>query len=130
MNEAHLVLLTRLEELDAYTHTVLHQFPRIERHLLCAEMRGAMNALLRLTVVAWKRRQKAAALFDLDVEIEAFRHLVRKSHRLGYINLDRLNVWMRHVNEIGSIVGGWIKHEAARQDAAKKAGVRSKEGAM
>lgn len=33
MSEAHLSLVTKLEELDAYTHTVLHQFPKLERHL-------------------------------------------------------------------------------------------------
>lgn len=111
MSDVHLNLLTKLEELDAYTHTVLHQFPKLERHLLCSELRAVTNHLLRLTVVAWKRRQKAAALFDLDVEIEVFRHLVRKAHRLSYINTHRLDVWMRHVNEIGRIVGAWIKHE-------------------
>lgn len=107
----HLSLMTKLEELDAYTHTVLHQFPRIERHLLSAEMRSATNTMVRLVVVAWKRRQKAAALFDLDVEIEVFRHLIRKAHRLGYIKVERLNVWMRHTNEIGNMVGAWMKHE-------------------
>lgn len=111
MSEAHLTLLTKLEELDAYTHTVLHQFPRLERHLLCADLRAATNKLLRLTVVAWKRRQKSGALFDLDVEIEVFRGLIRKAHRMSYINTHRLEVWMRHVNEIGKIVGAWIKHE-------------------
>ncbi len=40
-NDAYLKLITKLEELDAYTHTVLHQFPKLERHLLCAEMRAA-----------------------------------------------------------------------------------------
>ena len=114
MSDAHLTLLTKLEELDAYTHTVLHQFPKLERHLLCAEMRGAMNRMLRLTVVAWKRRQKAAALFDLDVEVEVFRGFVRKAHRMGYINTDRLEVWMLHTNEIGRMVGAWIKHEGSR----------------
>lgn len=83
MSEAHLALMTKLEELDAYTHTVLHQFPKLERHLLCAEMRTAMNKIMRLTVVAWKRRQKSGALFDLDVEIEVFRGFVRKAHRMG-----------------------------------------------
>lgn len=107
----HLALTTKLEELDAYTHTVLHQFPRIERHLLCAEMRAAMTKMMRLTVVAWKRRQKSGTLFDLDVEVEVFRHLVRKAHRLGYIKVHRLDVWMRHTNEIGRMVGAWIKHE-------------------
>ena len=41
MSDAHIRLMTKLEELDADTHTVLHQFPRIERHLLSSEMRGA-----------------------------------------------------------------------------------------
>ena len=50
MSEAHLALMTKPEELDAYTHTVLHQFPKLERHLLCAEMRAATNKLLRLPV--------------------------------------------------------------------------------
>ena len=36
MSDAHLALMTKLEELDAYTHTVLHQFPKLERHLLRA----------------------------------------------------------------------------------------------
>lgn len=63
--DAYAALQTKLEELDAYTHTVLHQFPRIERHLLCADMRGAMNRMQRLLATAWKRRQKAAALFDM-----------------------------------------------------------------
>lgn len=114
MKDPHLMFMTRLEELDAYTHKVLHQFPRLERHLLCAEMRGCTNRLLRLAVVAWKRRQKSAVLFDLDVEIEALRQFVRKSHRLGYINDHRLDVWMRHINGIGAIVGAWIKHEASK----------------
>lgn len=111
MSEAHLNLLNKLEELDAYTHTVLHQFPKLERHLLCADLRGTVGSLLRFTVVAWKRKQKAAALFDLDVEIEVCRGLIRKAHRLQYINDHRLGVWMRHVNEVGRIVGTWIKNE-------------------
>jgi hypothetical protein len=113
MSEAHLALMMKLEELDAYTHTVLHQFPKLERHLLCAEMRTAMNKIMRLTVVAWKRRQKSGALFGLDVEIEVFRGFIRKAHRMGYINTNRLEVWMRHANEIGKMVGAWIKHEGS-----------------
>ena len=111
MSEAHLALMTKLEELDAYTHTVLHQFPKLERHLLCSEMRAAMNKIMRLTIIAWKRRQKSGALFDLDVEVEVFRGFIRKAHRMGYININRLEIWMRHTNEIGKMVGAWIKHE-------------------
>lgn len=38
-SDAYAALQTKLEELDAYTHTVLHQFPRIEQHLLFAGYR-------------------------------------------------------------------------------------------
>lgn len=107
-------LVERVTELDAYSHQVLHQFPKLERHLLCAEIRAGMNELDRLLVVAWKRRQKSAALFDLDVAVELLRHRVRKSYRLGYINARRCDVWMRHIDEIGRMVGAWIKHDGAR----------------
>lgn len=112
--DAYAALQEKLEELDAYTHTVLHQFPRIERHLLCADMRGAMGRMQRLLATAWKRKQKAAALFDLDVEIEVFRGQVRKACRLQYITAQRLDVWMRHVNEIGRMTGAWIRHEGSK----------------
>lgn len=98
--DAYAALQTKLEELDAYTHNVLHQFPRVERHLLCSDMRGAMNRMQRLLATAWKRKQKAAALFDMDVEIEVFRGQVRKACRLQYITPQRLDVWMQHTHEI------------------------------
>ena len=112
--DAYAALQTKLEEMDAYTHNVLHQFPRLERHLLCSDMRGAMNRMQRLLATAWKRRQKAAALFDMDVEIEVFRGQVRKANRLGYITPERLDVWMRHINEIGRMLGAWVKHETEK----------------
>ena len=81
MSEAHLALMTKLEELDAYTHTVLHQFPKLERHLLCAEMRAATNKLLRLAVVAWKRRQKSGALFASGC---VFIEIVKETYATAY----------------------------------------------
>jgi len=104
-------LIERIEELDAYSHQVMHQWPKIERHVLAAEVRAALLRLRRICAVAWKRRQKSAALFDLDVEVEVLRHLVRKAYRLRYINANRLEVWARHIDEIGRMVGAWIKHE-------------------
>jgi hypothetical protein len=41
------------------------------------------------------------------------RHLVRKAWRLGYITPRRLEVWTRHIDEIGRMVGAWIKHAGA-----------------
>lgn len=106
-------LIERIEELDAYSHQVMHQWPKIERHVLAAEVRATLLCIRRICAIAWKRRQKSAALFDLDVEIEVLRHLVRKAWRLRYITAQRLEVWTRHIDEIGRMVGAWIKHAGA-----------------
>lgn len=68
-----------------------------------------MAAIQRLIVVAWKRYHKKTTLQDLDVEVEVLRGWLRKSVRLKYITARRYEIWARHVNEIGRMVGGWIK---------------------
>lgn len=102
-------LQAKLEELEVYTHTALRQYPKAERHLLCADIRASMAAIQRLVVVAWKRYHKKTTLQDLDVEIEVLRGWLRKSLRLQYITPRRYEVWARHVNDVGRMVGGWIK---------------------
>ena len=109
-------LLEKIEELDAYSHQVMHQWPKVERHVLAAEVRATLMRIRRLCAVAWKRRQKTAALFDLDVEIEVLRHLVRKAWRLRYITAQRLEVWTRHIDEIGRMVGAWIQARSRRHE--------------
>jgi hypothetical protein len=108
-------LIEKLEDLDVYAHKILHHFPRIERHVLCQSILECMERMFRLCVIAWKRKSKNSALFDLDVEVDVLRHHVRKAHRLRYITARRLGVWMGHIQELGRMVGGWIKHCDGKQ---------------
>jgi four helix bundle protein len=104
-------LLAKLEELDAYSHQVSMQFPKYERHVLCAEIRASCNRLLRLTIQAAKRYHKKTTVQDLDIEVEVLRVLVRKAHRLRYINQKRYETWSRQIDEVGRMLGGWIKSQ-------------------
>lgn len=80
MSEAHLALMTKLEELDAYTHTVLHQFPKLERHLLCAEMRTAIIRLAarygHLVFFLSNRKHQLAMAFSV------FEFIIKTAHQL------------------------------------------------
>lgn len=107
--EPYAALLAKIEELDAYTHVVLQQYPKMERHLLCHDIRRSMADIQRYAVVAWKRYHKKTTLQDMDTEVEVLRIWIRKSVHLKYITPHRYQVWTQHVNDIGRMVGGWIK---------------------
>lgn len=108
MSLSKLKILSKLEELDAYSHQALIQFPKHEKHVLAAEIRSTLARIIKLTVRTAKQYYKKTTLQELDIEIEYLRSLVRKSHRLKYINGHRYQVWSTHVDEIGRMVGGWM----------------------
>jgi len=108
MSVRKLKILAKLEELDAYSHQVLIQFPKYEKHVLAAEIRSTLAQLIKLTVRTAKKYYKKTTLQDLDVEVEYLRNLVRKAHRLGHINDHRYKVWSTHINEVGRMIGGWL----------------------
>lgn len=103
-----MVLLAKLEDMDAYAHKALLQFPKYERHVLCADIRHATAEAVKLTIRAGKRYYKKTTLQDLDIHIEYMKTLVRKAYNLKYISGKRCEVWSRYLREIGAMVGSWI----------------------
>lgn len=104
-----LTILTKLEELDVYSHGALINFPKYEKFVLCAEIRQTHSTIMKLTVRAAKRYHKKTTLQDLDIEIEYLRSQIRKAHTMKYINTRKYGIWIKHINEIGKMAGGWIK---------------------
>ena len=93
----------------AYGYIALRQFPKFEKHVLAAEMRQAMWGILRLIVVCNKRYHKKTTLQELDAELDLLRVQVRISKELGYLDFKKYEHWARLNNEIGCMIGGWIK---------------------
>ncbi len=104
-----LLIRQKCEEMIAYGYIALRQFPKFEKHVLAAEMRQVMWGILRLIVVCNKRYHKKTTLQELDVELDLLRAQVRISKELGYLDFKKYEHWSRLNNEIGRMVGGWIK---------------------
>ena len=104
-----LVIRQKTEAMIEYAYIALRQFPAHERHVLSAEIRLRLWNLLHLIVLAHKRYHKRTALQDLDAQIDLLRSQVRLAHSLGYINAQKYETWARHNDEIGRMVGGWLK---------------------
>lgn len=111
MPKTELKILTKIEELDVFARIALRQFPKYEKFLLSADIRNGMTELKRYAIRAGKRYYKKTTLQDLDIEVEIMRSYIRESNMLGYIDDGRLGVWIGRVDEIGNIVGGWLKNQ-------------------
>jgi len=84
-----LLIRQKVEAMIEYGHIAVRQFPKIERHVLGAEIRHTMWALLRLVVVCNKRYHKKTTLQELDAELDLLRCQVRTAKALGYLDFKK-----------------------------------------
>lgn len=92
-----------------YGHTAIRQFPKMERHVLGAEIRHTLWSLLRLIVVCNKRYHKKTTLQDLDATLDLLRSQLRIAKDMRYLDFRKYEHWAKLNDEIGRMVGGWIK---------------------
>jgi hypothetical protein len=90
-----LLIRQKCESMIKYGYVALRQFPKFERHVLAAELRTSMWALLRLIVVCNKRHHKKTTLQDLDAELDLLRCQVRLAKALGYLDFQKYEHWAK-----------------------------------
>jgi len=104
-----LMVAKKTEEMLRYGYGALAHFPKSERHVLSQEIRHCMWQILRLVIVCSKRYHKKTTLQELDAEIELLRRQLRLSQELKFLPFKQYEVWSRHLDEVGRMVGSWIK---------------------
>lgn len=99
----------KIEEMIRYGYGAVRHFPKSERHVLSQELRHRMWRILQLAVTAGKRYHKKTTLQDLDIEIELMRRQLRLCQELGALPFKKYEVWSKHLDEVGRMLGAWIK---------------------
>lgn len=93
-----------------YGYICLRQFPKSERLALAGEVKLVMARMLRLIIQANKRYYKKTTLQDIDVEIATLRIYIRLSKDLGFLPFKKYENWAKILDEIGKMLGGWMKN--------------------
>lgn len=104
-----LVIKRKVEDAIVYAFQALTHFPKSERFTSAAEIRKSFLRILALIVRANKTRNRLPLLYDLDVELDVLRSLVRVSQSMGYLPFGKYEQISMHLAEIGRMLGGWIK---------------------
>lgn len=111
-NKDDLKILQKCYDMIEYGYICLRQFPKSERYTLAADIKDSMYELLKLIIRANKRYFKKTTLQDVDIELENLRYLVRLSNSLGFLPFKKYENWSRKLEELGKMLGGWIKATA------------------
>ena len=121
-NEA--VLDRRFLHMVELLNLYLNHFPNHEKHGLALKIRNVAYEMYELIVESQKRYHKKTTLTNLDIKHEQLRMLIRLAFELGYFDFKgrgsekseatgrkRYLAISDKVDEIGRIIGGWIKSQ-------------------
>ena len=90
---------------------------RLPRHIRFTFVNRIDNLALDVVedlVEARYSRDRRAVLARANLRLEKLRVLLRLCHALGYFPHARCEHAMRCVNDVGRMLGGWLRHQAER----------------
>ena len=102
----------------------LNHFPRHEKYGLSQQIRNTMYDVYNLIIEGEKRYHKKTSLTELDVKHQQLRMMLKLAYELDYFKYhngktdrsqtetDRRYLALNSLtNEVGAMIGGWIKSE-------------------
>ena len=92
------------------------KFPKSYRFSVAVKLENGILEFIRLTTVANMRRDKLPLLKRADETLAWLRMLFRLSFDLRFINIKSYEFGSRCMDELGKLLGGWIKMSHAKRE--------------
>jgi hypothetical protein len=124
-----LELEKRALDLINYTYKLLPKFPKVERHGLCEVLKSGTHNIARLSSLIasyFERDNRETLLRELYAEIKTMIKFVHVAYVQGHISSKNLEAWVRKLNDINSIIVGWLTKIEQTKKAAKKKSEKTK----
>jgi 23S rRNA-intervening sequence protein len=107
--------ITKLYDFILWIIPKLEKYPRSQKYILADRIQSLTLDILELLIEAAYSKKKDDALRSANLKLEKLRYLIRLSKDLHFLNITSYEFSARSINDIGSSVGGWLKH-AKRED--------------
>lgn len=107
--ETELVIIEKTHELLVWTLNHIDKFPRNHRYGAGLRLEQRITVVLELLLKAKYQRHRFPVLQDINLELEYLRFQFRAVKDIRCLSLDSYGSAARFVNEIGKLLGGWIK---------------------
>ncbi len=103
------VALEKAYQFVVWLVPTVEKFPRAQKFLLGDRIQSAALDILEGLVEATYTRNRAPVLRSVNLKLEKLRLLIRLASDLQILDLRRYEHAARTIDEIGRLVGGWLK---------------------
>ena len=110
-NELHLI--NKFYELLIWTAKHVAKFPRSHKFTLGDRLQIRMQEVLETLITAKYRRDRLELLQQVNLQLELLRFQFRAANDLKCLSPSSYGFAARSVNEVGQLVGAWIKTSRA-----------------
>ena len=104
-----------MHDLLLYIIPQLGKYPRDQKFLLADRIEVRLLDVQERCLRAYYSRDKAEHIREANMGVELARHLVRLSFDLKLINTHRYGVISEKLDEVGKMIGGWLRSTTERQ---------------
>ncbi|MFK7950564.1 MAG: diversity-generating retroelement protein Avd [Saprospiraceae bacterium] len=105
------IILSKTYELLKETITTVNKFPRSFKFTLADRIQNILSNVLEQLIEAYytSKKYKLGILKRVNISLEQLRYYFRLAFELGLYNSTRYHYFSEKVNEIGRMLGGWIR---------------------
>ena len=115
-----LIILQRAKDAMKYLYTSWVKYPRSEKLGFVVDYKKCLFQFLIYIITAQKKYFKKTTLQDADVYLELLRLFNDLSYDLRFVDEKRYQLISERFNEIGRLLGGWIKSQKETSTTAGK----------
>lgn len=111
MHTQNIPVIEKSYQLLLYLIPVLQKFPRGQKYLLADRIEEKLLDVLEDLLEAYQNPQlRKEKLGAANRNLEKMRYLVRLCYDLDFMDIKRYEYISLHINEIGKMIGGWLKN--------------------
>ncbi len=105
----NLSILEKTYELIIWAYPMVNKFPKSQRFVLGQHIENSLIKILEKIIETNLNKEKLKHLKEISIEIDKLRYLIRLSKDLKFISINKYGIACDKINEIGKMLGGWIK---------------------
>lgn len=106
-----LIIYQKIRDLTSYLYITFVKYPKSEKFSLVTDYKRALFDFTGLIITAQKKYYKKTTLQDADVKLEMLRIFNNLSYDLRCIDIKKYEIIAKMLDEIGRLLGGWIKNQ-------------------